>query len=139
MGEDVVRLSYMSPNDVIGDEWVLVKLDDIVFFSDRYDELRDENERLLDRVADLNMHAHRWMECHDKLAAGEPYDLPAVVDLPNVIAENERLQGALGFYAARDNHLSSWCLNGARWLEPVVKQDGGEIARTALATAKGIP
>lgn len=63
--------------------------------TNRVDELRAENERLYERLVETQMLAHKWMEAHDKRAAGKPYDYPKPADVPECVAENERLRAAL--------------------------------------------
>jgi hypothetical protein len=47
---------------------------------------------LNDWLAEIQMNAHKWMEAHDKLKAGKPYDLPKTADLPDTIeALSERI------------------------------------------------
>jgi hypothetical protein len=59
------------------------------------ERLREENERLYERLVETQMLAHKWMVAHDKLAAGKPYDYPKPADVPECVAENERLRDAL--------------------------------------------
>lgn len=53
-------------------------------------------ETLEARLLEAEMRAHKWMEAHDKLAAGKPYDYPKPADLPDALAEITRLQRELG-------------------------------------------
>jgi len=48
--------------------------------------LAREAEGLRERNAEAGMCAHRWMVAHDRLKAGQPYDLPAIADLPDATA-----------------------------------------------------
>lgn len=49
------------------------------------ERLREENGRLHEWMAEIQMNAHMWMKAHDKLKAGKPYDLPKPADLPDAI------------------------------------------------------
>lgn len=59
----------------------------------------DVVERLHERLADTQMLAFKWMEAHDKLHAGKPYEFPKPADLPDALAEKDaeikRLRAAL--------------------------------------------
>jgi hypothetical protein len=41
---------------------------------------------LEDALLEATVRAHKWMEAHDKLAAGKPYDLPTPADVPDALA-----------------------------------------------------
>jgi len=57
--------------------------------------LRTENERLNERLVETQMLAFKWMEAHDKLHAGKPYEFPKLADLPDALAMLERYETAL--------------------------------------------
>ena len=61
----------------------------------RISELEGENERLHGRTLELQTHAWKWMEAHDCLKSGRSYDFPRPADLPDALAEIERLRAAL--------------------------------------------
>lgn len=85
------------------------------------------------------MLARKWMEAHDRLKAGKPYDLPKPADLPNAVkqleAENKRLREALAFYG----RPYSWRRSGMTMKGPqpsAAELDGGERARAVLSKAQ---
>jgi hypothetical protein len=74
----------------------------------------DENEFLRTQAAEIQMNAFKWMEAHDNLKAGKPYDLPSPADLPNVMEENERLRGTLEKIVDHESNVSddhTECMN----------------------------
>jgi hypothetical protein len=62
--------------------------------ADKLESLSEQNERLYDWLAETQMNAIKWMEAHDKLKAGKPYDLPSPADLPKALESlSERICG----------------------------------------------
>lgn len=51
-----------------------------------------ELERLADRNVELSVLAYKWMEAHDALKSGQPYDYPSPADVPTLLAENAALR-----------------------------------------------
>lgn len=47
------------------------------------------------RNVDVSVLAHKWMEAHDKLKAGKPYDFPSPADKPALLARAEAAEQAL--------------------------------------------
>lgn len=58
-------------------------------------EANSVNVYLRARNRDLQMLAFGWCAAHDALAAGKPYDFPSPVDLPEALAELEKVRKAL--------------------------------------------
>ena len=54
--------------------------------------LREQVEYLNDQCVEAQMRAHKWMQAHDKLKAGKPYDLPTPADLPDTIKALEEIE-----------------------------------------------
>lgn len=51
-----------------------------------------ELARLGDRNVELSVLAYKWMEAHDALKSGQPYDYPSPADVPAIIAENAAMR-----------------------------------------------
>ena len=54
-----------------------------------------ELERLADRNVELSVLAYKWMEAHDALKSGQPYDYPSPADVPTLLAENAALRESI--------------------------------------------
>ena len=61
-----------------------------------YEKSADTITRLEEQLLEAQMRAHQWMQAHDKLKAGKPYEFPKPADLPDTIT---RLQAALEPFA----------------------------------------
>jgi len=77
--------------------------------------LRDMEERLVE----TQMLAHKWMEAHDKLHSGKPYDFPKPADLPEALARLRDMERALAK------------------LSPIKVHDGPDYAEVYFGDGKG--
>lgn len=58
------------------------------------DELAYQHQRILE----LQMLAWKWMQAHDCLKSGRPYDLPSPLDLPKSVADITRIERIVEAY-----------------------------------------
>lgn len=54
-----------------------------------------ELSRQHERILELQMHAWKWMEAHDGLKSGRPYQFPSPTDLPEALAEIATLRAGI--------------------------------------------
>jgi hypothetical protein len=89
--------------------------------------LEAEKARLYQRLVDTQMLAHKWMEAHDKLHSGLPYEFPKPADLPDALASLEAEKRGLveAVTAARE-----WC---AKLPISAIRMEVAECLDAALA------
>lgn len=84
------------------------------------------------RNAELSMLAYRWMEAHDRLKAGENYDLPSPADLPAAEAQLAKAKEALEWYGEQAR-LARLVHSEGDAGRHALAGDGGKRAASVLA------
>jgi hypothetical protein len=92
----------------------------------------DDAERLRERLAETQMLASKWMEAHDCLKAGKPYDFPQPANLPNEVAA---LKHDLERSMARENELLNRPTADHSLVEALT--EAGKVVRLMLADVQG--
>jgi len=102
------------------------------------DELR---ARYDERLTDLQMLAFKWMDAHDKLKAGLPYELPKPADVPDTMAQLDKLRAALEPFAKCAEQLKNRTDFGDKVIvsvgQTVLTLDDFNQARKALGGTNG--
>lgn len=114
LGDDALALAAKQMRAVLTDG----DYDDVVALSSALEALGVENaiqslqsdkDQLLEQMAEIQMNARKWMEAHDKLKAGKPYDLPSPADFPDALqslqSEIASLRGDLERVMERENRF----------------------------------
>jgi hypothetical protein len=105
-GELVERLGYIAAillankNKFAVPDHINQKAETVRKAATAIQTLTAENERKQARILELNMLAFKWMDAHDKLKAGEPYDWPCTTDMPDALARIAELEAEVA--AARE-------------------------------------
>jgi len=115
-----------------------IDTDDAIAALTQLDELR---ARYDERLTDLQMLAFKWMDAHDKLKAGLPYELPKPADVPDTMAQLDKLRAALEPFAKCAEQLKNRTDFGDKVIvsvgQTVLTLDDFNQARKALGGTNG--